>query len=122
MLQKANQLTKHLNYKTMDKKTLGILSYITIIGWAISYVKNNPKDEYVSFHVRQSLGIIILSLALYIPYMIVAMVVPSIAMIFSLVYLVILVLWIIGLMGALNNQKKLIPVVGEKIQSILKSI
>jgi len=106
----------------MDKKTLGILSYITIIGWAISYVKNNPKDEYVSFHVRQSLGIIILSLALYIPYMIVAMVVPSIAMIFSLVYLVILVLWIIGLMGALNNQKKLIPVVGEKIQSILKSI
>ncbi len=106
----------------MDKKTLGILSYITIIGCIIAFVKNKPRDEHVSFHVRQSLGIIILSFALYIPYTIVAMVVPSIAMIFSLVFLVILVLWIIGLMGALNNQKKLIPVVGEKIQSILKSI
>lgn len=106
----------------MDKKTLGIVSYITLIGWIIAFVKNNPKDEDAAFHIRQSLGIMLISLVLYIPFMIIVMIMPAMFFLIYIPYLAIIALWVLGLISAINEDKKPVPVVGEKIQDILKSI
>ncbi|MEM9160434.1 MAG: hypothetical protein AAGB46_15415, partial [Verrucomicrobiota bacterium] len=43
----------------MDPKTRGIVAYLTLIGWIIALVTNNPKDELASFHIRQMLGLML---------------------------------------------------------------
>ena len=47
----------------MDKKTLSIVSYITIIGWVVAFIVYGGKTEKSSlekFHLEQSLGLGIL--------------------------------------------------------------
>ena len=97
----------------MDQKTAGIVSYLWWVGLFIVILKNKEKSEYVSFHMRQSLGLILCSLI-------------AVATINSIIGYVIgvfvAVLWVIAFMGALNGEKKLIPVLGEKFQEWFKSI
>jgi uncharacterized membrane protein len=50
------------------------------------------------------------------------MAVPAIGMVLSLVSLVFLVLWIMGLIAAINGEEKPMPMIGEKAQEIFKSI
>lgn len=100
----------------MDKKTLSIISYITIVGWIIAYLQYNKlenKDSLTKFHLKQSLGIAILGIFLFIVLTIVGMVVPTIASILSLANLAILVLWILGIINANNEQETPVPVVGK---------
>ncbi|TRX35330.1 DUF4870 domain-containing protein [Flavobacterium sp. ZT3R18] len=99
----------------MDKKTLSIISYITIIGWIIAYVSYNKlavKDSLTKFHLKQSLGIAILGIAISIALTIIGMVVPSLASILSLANLGVVVLWILGIINANNEQEIPVPVVG----------
>lgn len=99
----------------MNKKTLSIISYITIIGWIIAYVNYNKlavKDSLTKFHLKQALGIAILGIALSIVLTIIGMVVPTLASILSLANLGVLVLWILGIINANNEQEVPVPVVG----------
>jgi uncharacterized membrane protein len=99
----------------MDKKTLSIISYITIIGWIIAYLnykKLENKDSLTKFHLKQSLGIAILGILLSVALTIIGMVVPTIASILSLVNLVIVVLWVLGIINANNEQETPVPIVG----------
>ena len=91
----------------MDKKTLSIISYITIIGWIIAYVNYNKltiKDSLTKFHLKQSLGIGILQMALFVVLFIIGIVMPTIASILSFANLAIVVLWVLGIINA-NNDK-----------------
>ena len=50
----------------MDAKTIAWVSYLTIIGWIIAFVSYgnlNPKTSLATFHLRQSLGLILLGVA-----------------------------------------------------------
>jgi uncharacterized membrane protein len=99
----------------MDKKTLSIISYITIIGWVVAFILYGNKPEKSSlekFHLKQSLGLGILGVAYSIITQVVASIVPSIAMILSLGSLAILVLWILGIINASKEEEKPVPVVG----------
>jgi uncharacterized membrane protein len=101
--------------KIMDKKTLSIISYITIIGWVVAFILYGNKPEKSSlekFHLKQSLGLGIIGIVYSIATQIVAAIVPSIAMILSLGSLVILVLWILGIINASKEEEKPLPVVG----------
>ena len=43
-----------------DLKVVALVSYLTIIGWIVALILNsNNKSDLGSFHVRQSLGIIL---------------------------------------------------------------
>ncbi|KUJ63462.1 import component protein [Flavobacteriaceae bacterium CRH] len=111
-------ITFGLNLKPeiMNKKTLSIISYITIIGWVIAYVNYNKltvKDSLTRFHLKQGLGIAILGIAISVALTIIAVVVPTLASILSLVNLVVLVLWIMGIINANNEQEIPVPVVGK---------
>ncbi len=99
----------------MDKKTISIISYITIIGWVIAYVSHNNSPEKASlsrYHLKQSLGVAIMGILLGIVLNIVAMVVPALSVILSLASLAILVLWVFGIINAANLQEKPVPLVG----------
>jgi uncharacterized membrane protein len=105
-------------------KTTAIVSYITIIGWLIAYfgMHQSKKTSLGSFHLRQSLLLYVIAIVYQIVVYIIAMLVPAIGMILSLGGLVFLVLWIMGLIAAINGEEKPMPVIGAKAQEIFKSI
>lgn len=96
----------------MDKKTLSIVAYITLIGWVVAYLqnKNNPSDE-VRFHLKQSLGIMIFGFVLSVILGIVVMVVPSLGFL-NFLGLAVLVLWVLGIINAANAAQKQVPLIG----------
>jgi uncharacterized membrane protein len=99
----------------MNNKTLSILSYITIIGWIIAFVKSKditPKSDLVTYHLKQGFGIFLFSLAVNI---ILSVVVSTVTSLYFLNYIgyAIFILWIFGIINAANEQKKPIPVIGK---------
>jgi len=94
-----------------DGKTIAIVSYITWIGWIIALIMNNDKkNDFARFHIRQSLIIMIGSLLTWIRY---------VGWIWGIF---LLVLWIIGLIAAINGEKKQVPVLGALAQDWFKGI
>ncbi len=101
-----------------DPKVVGIVSYITLIGWIVALVLNNPKSEFGSFHVRQSLGIILLVVVSGF-----IAIIPILGWIVAFVgYILGVVLWIMGLISAVQGQQKVVPVLGDKFQEWFKSL
>lgn len=92
-----------------------IISYMTILGTFVAIVLNKEKNEYVNFHIRQSLGthlILVLALICMITSPILALI----------VYFLFIVLWVLGLVAALQNSTKPIPLLGEKFQQLFSKI
>lgn len=94
-----------------DPKVIGIISYLTLIGWVVAIVLNNPKQDLASFHIRQSLGIFLLGFVSgFIPVLnLVLWIVPLVA-------------WIIAFIGAVQGEKKLVPYIGHYFQDWFKSL
>ena len=85
---------------------------MTIIGWIIAIVQNNPKDDYASLYIRQMLGLFISSFALSLvgSFM---MVIPFLGFIlYILIMAGIIGLWVWSLVNAINNKQEPLPVVG----------
>lgn len=91
----------------MNKKTTGIIAYITWIGWIVAFCAGDK--EGAKFHLNQALvlfiGQIIATVITYIPY--VGGIVGGILSIF------LFVCWIIGLVAACQEQEKEVPLVGQ---------
>jgi uncharacterized membrane protein len=103
----------------MDAKTIAWVSYITIIGWIIAYVNHSNalvKSPVATFHLRQSFGLMVIYFGVWIVSMILIFAIPLLGMLFWLVYIALFVLWIIGLINAVNGEIKPLPVVGESFQ------
>ncbi len=99
----------------MNNKTLSILSYITIIGWIVAFIKSKdltPKSDLVGYHLKQGFGIFLVSLIVNIALSVVVMAVPSLYFLSYIGY-VLFILWIFGIINAANEQKKPIPVIGK---------
>lgn len=100
----------------MNNKTLSIVSYLGIIGWLIAYFMGKEKmDNLLKYHLKQSLGLAIVSIVFMVALNILAMVVPALG-ILGLLSLAILVFWIIGMINAANAVTKPIPVVGKMFE------
>ena len=108
-----------------EDKTVAIISYITIIGFIIAIVMHGSnKTKLGAFHLRQVLGFIISSFAIGIGAMIVVFVLafipvvgPIIAMLtWGAMGLTFFVMWLLGLIAAVNGQQKPIPVIGDYYQ------
>ncbi|PQB07207.1 hypothetical protein BST83_08630 [Polaribacter filamentus] len=51
------------NHTVNEGKTAAIISYITIFGTIIAFFMNNSKkNSFTSFHIRQMIGIFLLSM------------------------------------------------------------
>jgi uncharacterized membrane protein len=103
----------------MAQKTISWVSYITIIGWIIAIVSYNgsaEKSSLARFHLRQSLGLIITAVAIYFATIIFSLMIGFLGTVLSILNLGFLVLWIIGLISAVNGEEKPLPIVGEFYQ------
>jgi len=113
-----------------DGKTAGIISYLTIVGWLIAYfaIHQNNKTALGSYQLRQTLLFHIVSMVVS---WILGMIFYSLFLtggFFSalslswIVKVAFFVLWLIGSIGAINGEKKPIPLIGERAQSIFSTI
>lgn len=121
-----NENNSNSNMQRMDGKSIAIISYLTIIGWVIAYVMNsNNKSQIAIYHIRQSLFIMLAGILFYIVQAMLLFI-PYLGWLIALlsipVGLGLLVLWIMGLISAINGEEKPIPIVGEKAQQLLSSI
>lgn len=94
---------------------ISIISYITIIGWVIAYLANNgnaEKSSLAKYHLKQSLGLGIVGILLGVILTVIAGIIPSLAGILNLANLGLIVLWVIGIMNANNEEEKPLPVIG----------
>jgi uncharacterized membrane protein len=97
----------------MNNKTLSIVSYITLIGWLIAYFNGKEKaDSLLKYHLRQALGLAIVSIIFNVVLTIVATIVPALSFL-GIAGLVIVVLWIMGIINAANGAEKPTPLVGK---------
>ncbi len=102
-----------------EGKTIAIIAYITIFGLLAAFIMNNDKkNSFAKYHIRQALGLGLTGLALgavsWIP--ILGWILAPLGMIF------LLVLWVIGLISALNGEEKPVPVLGDKYQEWFKGV
>jgi len=92
-------------------KNIGIIAYITIIGLIIAFILNNDKnEEFASYHIRQSLGLAVSMLVLWVIGFL-----PLLGWFLAFVgYIALFVMWIMGLMKAINGKRQPVPILGEK--------
>jgi uncharacterized membrane protein len=108
---------------TDNGKTAAIVSYITIIGWLISFFAlNKPKTSFGSYHLRQSLLVHIFSLVLQVINWILVFTFPTLSLIVSLLGIGVLVFLILGIINAVNMEEKPLPLIGEKAEELFKNI
>lgn len=95
-----------------EGKNIAIIAYMTMVGALIAITMNlEPKNEFARFHTRQAFGLhlIFLAFALFLSQW------------FNTyawygLYVFYLVLWFYGFLGALNNKKQSVPVLGPYFQ------
>ena len=114
-------MTESTSTTNSDKNWIGVVAYITIIGWIVAIIMNNNpenKTEFGSFHIRQFLGIFLSMIAISF--------INIIPLLGQIVYLLgalfMFVIWIIGFVGAVQGQMKVVPVVGEYYQKWFASL
>jgi hypothetical protein len=103
----------------MSNKTLSILSYVTIIGWLISffqYRKTALKSDQVQYHLKQGLGVFIVSLIFMVGLTIIAAVIPALSFL-RFAGCVFLIFMNFGIMNADDEQKKPIPLIGRMFEN-----
>ncbi|MCB2219303.1 MAG: hypothetical protein KQI35_02825 [Bacteroidetes bacterium] len=95
-----------------DAKVVAIISYITLIGWIIAIILHNQnRSELGAYHLRQSLGIMLT--------MIIMAMIPVIGWFLNLIMFV---LWIVGLIYAIQGDQKPVPFIGQFYQDIFKGL
>lgn len=89
----------------MDKKVTGIVAYITWIGWFIAFFAGDK--EGAKLHLNQALVLNLISVVLNILRYI-----PIIGIVASIVSIAVFVLCILGIVSAVKEDDKPLPVVG----------
>ena len=100
----------------MDSKTIAWVSYLTLIGWIIALVSHSNsiiKSSLAVFHLRQSFGLLVFSFAITIIRTMLLFTFPLLA---TVLFVALVVLWVLGLISAVNGEEKPLPVVGPLFQ------
>lgn len=106
-----------------NAKTAAIVSYITLIGWLISYFAlNKPKSSLATYHLRQTLFLMLCAVVFQIAAFAITVALPMIGILFTILSLGFLVLWVMGLISAINGEEKPMPLIGEKAQELFKNL
>ena len=83
----------------MDAKTTGIVAYLTWIGFLIAVCAGDK--EGAKFHVNQALVILLFSLL---------SVIPRVGLLWGIFMIV---CWFMGLIAAINEEEKEVPLIGK---------
>ena len=109
-------MAKEKKSSEMDEgKLYGFLAYLLgIIGfWVVLLTKKDNK--FAMYHAKQSLILFIAYIICYIVFMI-----PVVGWFFlgPIISIILLVLWIIGMVNALNGKEKELPLLGKFAEKI----
>ena len=104
------------NNTVNEGKTIAIISYIIFIGTIIAYFMNSKKNPFASFHIRQMIGLSIFSL---LNSLVIARFSNWAS---AIIALFLFVLWVIGLIGAIQGEEKKIPIFGDMFQDWFKGV
>lgn len=89
---------------------MAIVCYITWIGLLIAFIVNNDKkNEFTKFHIGQSLRVAILGIA---NYLLGNFLPTGMGIITTIISILVLVLWIMGIVNAFNLKEQPLPVIG----------
>ncbi|CAM3474824.1 DUF4870 domain-containing protein [Aequorivita lipolytica] len=102
-----------------EGKNIAIIAYITFIGLLVAFVMNGEKkNEFAQYHIRQSLGLALTGLVLGAIGMI-----PILGWIINILgFFVMVYMWVIGLMNAINEKESPVPLLGKKYEEWFKNI
>ena len=97
-------------------RTVAIVSYITLFGWIIALIiHSSNKTRIGAYHLRQTLGLMIL-IGLVAIFGYVLNFLPFGGLMGLALNIGLLVLWLMGLISAINGQEKPLPLVGGMFQ------
>jgi uncharacterized membrane protein len=109
--------TAPFNSAATDDKTTAIVSYLTLIGFVVAVVMHGTKKTKLgSYHLRQSLGLMLTSIAVAFGATILAFVPFFGWMIALAAWFGLLACWVMGLLSAIKGEPTPVPVVGEHFQ------
>ena len=116
----TNTATVPLNsssYVTNEDKTIAIVSYLTLIGFVVAVVLHGGKRTQLgAFHLRQSLGLMLTSIAVALCATIFAFI-PFVGWLAAIAaWLGLLGLWFTGLLSALKGERRPVPALGSHFQ------
>ncbi|SFN37557.1 hypothetical protein SAMN05421594_2428 [Chryseobacterium oleae] len=101
----------------MNNKTLSVISYITPIGWLIAYFSGKDQaDSLLKYHLKQSLGLMIVSVIFNIIMRILAAIAPVLSFL-GIVGLLILIFCILGIINAANGAERPVPLFGKMFEN-----
>lgn len=90
----------------MDKKATGIIAYFTLIGWIIAFCAGDKAGAKV--HLNNALLLVLTEVISSVVVMI-----PIVGgIVGSVLGIAIFVLWILGLVSAIQEQDKELPLIG----------
>jgi len=100
-----------------EDKMIAILAYLTLIGFIVAIIlQMNKKTKLGAFHLRQMLGLMLTGVAVGVCNFILVFI-PILGHLCILaLMLALLVLWVMGLIAAVNGEMKPMPVVGPLYQ------
>lgn len=107
----------------VDGKTIAIISYFSLVGWIIAYVLfTSNRSRLAAFHLRQTLALMLCSVAIYILFFVLLFIISLLSFALWFVYIGLFILWVIGLVAAINGQEKPMPVIGQMAQNLFSGI
>lgn len=115
---KKNKVQKPNENKDQER-TIAIVAYITFIGLIIAWNKNKKNPSaFASFHIKQMLGICCVGLLLFLLGL-----VPKFGQYFYTIgMLFVVLLWVLGLLNAVNGEEKKLLGLSSYFQKWFKSI
>jgi len=121
-INEASTVNETSTSQTAQKKEdnmIAIISYCTVIGLIIAFVMNQEKkNAFGSYHIRQSLGLALTGLALSL-----INIIPILGWIISILgFFMLVYMWIMGLVNAINHKLKPLPILGKKYEVWFKNV
>src|SRR5699024_2392129 len=107
-----------MNNTVKEGKTKAILSYFTFVGMLITWsINQEEKNTFASFHIRQNIGLN----ALFFCF---AVLISGFNTWFITLpfWLIFIMFWAFGFIGALQGKLSYIPIVGSYFQKWFKKI
>jgi uncharacterized membrane protein len=109
------------NNTQIDPKAVSVISYLWLLGWVIAFILHNQQPSRLgAFHLRQSLGIMLLGAGIWALNLIAGLL--HTAYLGWTLSLGLFVLWIIGLVSAVKGEEQPLPLLGEQFQRWFKDV
>jgi uncharacterized membrane protein len=113
-----------MNYQSSDNgKVVAVVSYLFLIGWIIALILHlNNRTRLGAFHLRQSLGVALLGIAVSLSKYVLHFIPLLSGTIILVLNVGLIVIWILGIITAAQGQEKPLPVVGDFFQKTFSGI